>query len=320
MNARAALAAVAAILIIGAAFVAGRWVRDHAAGAAATGRGALLLHGTVSVAPELAGDAPPGGSLHIRIVTLDLRRPCMFDKITDARFPLEYAFHEADAVSDVGLGAVRDGNFYVEAFYSPPGENLYIDRGGQLGGEAWGAPGKPAPLHPGARANIVLSSYWTPAVLSGKLTHREGAVFEGWIYPRPALEKKAGLHNRLTFLMLKGPDAPVLRDPHPTILAAKVFDDVDPSRPLACHVGEEDFLVRPVDDDWTAYYEIRLENLGPNGEAVSYLWGGRASAKVTIGIHVKGLKLVLVEERSRDPFAAFALDLGKIRRSAPTYE
>lgn len=314
---RSALAVGVAALLAASAFAGGRWLRARRA---AEGPGALLLHGTVTVAPELAAAAPSGGSLHIRIVSLDLRRPCMFDKVSDARFPFHYEFHEADAVSDVGLGQVRDGNFFVEAFYSPPGKGLYVDREAQLGGEAWGTPGKPAPLRPGAQADIVLSSFWTPEVLNGKLTRRDQAVFEGWIYPRPALARKLGPHNRLTFLMIKAPQVAGVQDAHPTVLAAKLYEDVDPARPLACHVLEEDFLVHPFDPDWRAYYVIRLEVLDPGGKPVTYLRGGRASPSVTIGVHVKGLKLVFVEESTGDPFQSLGVDLGGLRPSVPTYE
>lgn len=280
----------------------------------------LLLHGMVTVHPDLRAFAPAGGSLHIRIVDLGLRRPCMFVKLEKIAFPVRYEFRARDAVSNIGLEAVRRDNFYVEAFYAPPGAKLHVNRDRQVGGEAWGRMGKPSSLRVGDRADITLSSFWTPELFSGGLTRQKGAVFEGWVYPIEALRPRVSSHNRLTVVMIKAPVVPGRPDEHPTVLAAKVYRDVDPARPLAVHINKEDFRVHPIDKNWRAYYLARLENFAPNRTITSYLWGGRASPKVVIGVKVRGLKIALVEELGRDPLVSLGLDMTTIHVSDATYD
>jgi hypothetical protein len=258
--------------------------------------------------------------MHLRIVCLDLRRPCMFQRIDDVRFPLEYVFESKHAVSETGLEAVRNGDFYLELFYAPPGEAIYGERENQIGAEAWGGPGKPVPLRSGARADLVISSFWTPALYKGRLVHRAGAYLEGWIYATPELSAKITPRNRLTFLMITEQQTPGAPRGGPRVLAAKVYEDIDPERPVGYHLGEEDFLVHPIDETWNVYYRVHLECFGADGKVAFYLDGGRASPHVLVGIRDAGFKVVLHKERNTDSFAGLPIDPSELRVSETTYE
>jgi len=295
-----------------------REAADEGSDAGATG--GPLVHGTITVDPGLEAYARPGGSMHLRVVCLELRRPCMFQKIDNVQFPFHYRFDDRHAVSDTGLRSVRNGDFYVELFYAPPGEQLYGERENQIGGEAWGSPGKPAPLRAGAQADLEISAFWTPALYKGRLVHRPGAYLEGWIYPTPELKDQITPRNRLTFLMITERGAPGAKNGQPVVLAAKVFENIDPERPVGYHLGEEDFLVHPIDETWNVYYRAHLTCFGPDGKVAYYLDGGRASPQVLVGIRDAGFKIVLHRQRDSDGFASLPIDLGKLRVSETTYE
>lgn len=283
----------------------------------AVGEDELLLYGTISVHPKLAELAPSGGSMHLRIVCLNLLRPCMFKKLTRVEFPFQYEFRVKDRVSDWGLEEIRGNRFYVEAFYAPPGQWLRADRANQLGGEAWGTPGKPFPLKVGDRADIVIAYFWTPDLYQGRLVHRETAFVEGWIYATERLLPRLTPRNRLLVLMVRAPRVPGVEDPEPTILAAKRYMNIDPKRLLAYHIEEEDLLV-PVEPDVRAYYIARLESFTPEGKIWSVVSGGRASPRVAIGIPATNLKIALHVEK--DMLAGIHFNPDLIRESEPTYD
>lgn len=296
--------------------------RDPAAEepAAVPGETEVLVRGTITIDPDLAAHAPPGGAMHLRVVCLELRRPCMFQKLENVAFPFTYAFTARNAVSETGLRAVRTGDFYVELFYAPPGEPLYGNRELQIGGEAWAPPGKPVPLRAGATADVVIGGFWTPSLYKGTLTHLPTAYLEGWIYPTPQLKAKITPKNRLTFLMVTDRKAPGAAEATPVVLAAKVYANIDPERPVGYHLGAEDFLVHPIDEEWNVYYRTRLECFEPDGRLAYYLDGGRASPQVMVGIRDAGFKIVLHRLRDVDSFANLHFDVARVPVSETTYE
>lgn len=274
---------------------------DRSSPAAAQKLNRLLLHGTLTVHPEFHRLVPPGGSLHLRVVDLRLRRPITFKRYLKVQFPLKYEFRAQDMVSAIRVDELDTAEFYLEALYAPPGKSLYRDRGNQIGGEAWGRMGKPYPLQAGQKADLVLASLWTPQLYSGSLSYRPGALLEGWLDLLPTMRGKVARRNRLTLTIIEGPTQAAPLTNRPLVLAAKAYINIVPQRfPIAFHFFEEDFLVRPINPDWKGFFVARLDSFDAKGRVVSKLLGGRASEKISIGIFVQGLRIVVHDEVQGD--------------------
>lgn len=287
----------------------------------APGNAEILLEGSIDVHPALKERVHPGGSLHLRAVSLDVRRPVMFKKLRSVQFPSPYTLTVDDSVSTGGLGEMRTHSVYVEVFYVPAGQPLYGGRENAIRGEAWGALGRPHPLVLGERADVVLDSVWTPELFRGKLTHKADALIEGWLLVDRQIRGLVKPRNTLTIAVIKEPRVRGVADTPPIVLAAKLYENIDPDTPLAFHFEPSDFRVRPIASDWWGYFVAFLESFDERGERISVVAGHRASPQVTIGIFVEaGFKIVLVTPRTRDPTGELGFDVRLIRPSPVTYE
>lgn len=289
----------------------------------------VLIHGTITVHSEFERFVKPGGSIHLRFMDLSLRRPLTFKILTGVKFPLTYEIRRRDIVSPVGLAEMERSEFYAEAFYAPPGQELYDDRPNAVGGEAWGRAGKPWPLRVGERADIVLAFFWTPQLYAGRLTKRKGALTEGWVDVHQPLRERITPKNRLTILIFQQPDG------HDTerrrVLAAKTYENVPAERlPVAFHLVPDDFQVRPIDPAWRGFFLARLDCFDETGKRVAALQGGRASEKVGITVFPRHFRIVinqdLLRARKRTPSDAHglleleSLGLERLKPSPLTYD
>lgn len=262
----------------------------------------VISHGAITVHPKFERFAKPGGTLHLRLMDLSIRRPLTFKVFEDVRFPLAYRITRRDAVSPVSWRESSKSEFYAEAFYAPPGRTLHDEeRANAIGGEAWGPTGKPWPLRMGQRADIVLASFWTPALYAGRLAKRQGALMEGWLDVTRELRGKLTPRNRLTVLVLEQP--PSLEAARkPRVLAAKAYEDVRADRlPVSFHFFPEDFRVRPIDPYWRAYFLARLDCFDPPGTLVAVLQGGRASQKVGITAFPRRFRIIVNYDLTGSP-------------------
>ncbi|MBI4349142.1 MAG: hypothetical protein HY553_20055 [Elusimicrobia bacterium] len=288
----------------------------------------VLVHGTVTVHPEFERFVKPGGTMHLRVMNLGLRRPNTFKLYQNVRFPLAYEIRVRDLVSPLGRREMDTSDFYVEAFYAQPGKAAYEAREHQVGGEAWGKAGKPFPVRAGERADLVLASFWTKRLLAGDLKTPPESLSNGWIEVAPALRSELTKRNRLTLVLFR-PSETTGR-PH-QVLAAKAWENIDPDRlPVAFHLTESDYRERPVKPHWQAFYVVRLDCYDERGRRV-ILQGARASEKVTITAFPRHFRIILTRVVPEglmhrvhvDPHGLLdtaALGLDKLGASPVTYE
>ncbi len=266
----------------------------------------IVLRGRLTVHPEFERFVKPGGSLHLRLMSLRLRRPHTFKVYRDVRFPLDYEIRVSELVSHRSIDRLKQNDFYLEAFYAGAGKDLYKGRDGQVGGEAWGRAGKPYPLEFGAQADLVLASFWTQALVSGSLTTPKGTLAGGWLDVVSELRDRVKPRNRLTVAILQP------GDPKPAfakVLAAKRYENVPVDRlPVAFHLFDQDYRVRPIDKSWNGLYFARLESFDERGALLSSLDGLRASDQVQISAFISDLRIVLIYDTADSPYKDLKLD------------
>jgi len=238
------------------------------------------------------------------VVHADWGRPFLFRRFEDAHFPLSFVIRAREQFYPKGLEAAREGRHFVEAFYNPPGVSspygTFAMDPAPLTGEAWGARGKPAPLALGERADVVLAGWRVQGVERGLLTPVPRALMEGWILVPHALRSEVPPDNRVTLAVIAPPDAP---GGMPRLLAAKVFENMDPEAPIAFHVLPEDLRDGALDGNARAYFVVRVECFGDDGAVVRYLEGGRASPETPIAPFVDDLQVAVTRVKRRDPLA-----------------
>ncbi len=273
----------------------------------------ILVRGTIRPSPSL--DVRPGGFVHIRLISLDLGRPFAFRRIEKVQFPLTFELRARDQFYPRALERATIHRFYVDVTYNPPGLDaeygLFRWESPAVAGEAWSELGVPHALSLGDTLDVVLDRYWTTSLLKGDLAKDPAARAEGWIYVLPALRAKVSPRNRLVL---------VLRAPSKTgvdrVVAVKVYRDVDPSRPLAYHLTDDDFRI-PVRRDLRVYYSVWLESVAPDGTRVTYA-GGRADRDTPISPEGHDLRVPVTEAATVSPEAAVP-DLARVPLSRPTY-
>jgi hypothetical protein len=273
----------------------------------------VLVEGVIRPHPDLP--IAPGGFIHLRLMSLELGRPFAFLRVEDVQFPLEFSIRAKDQFYPRAMERASQHRFYIDVTYDPPGLSaeygLFHWQAPAVSGNAWGGAGPPSSLRMGDRVEIALDRYWTRPLLRGRLERWPEARAEGWIFVPPSQRDPGCSDNRLT-LALRSP-----RGTQQRLLAAKVYEDIDPTRPVAYHLVDADFLRHPIDPGARAYFSAWLECF-EGGRRTSMKIGGRASPETPISAFPHTLRIALAEPATEGPETSIG-DVGKLAVSRPTY-
>jgi len=250
-------------------------------------RNTVFVKGRVSVHEKFKQFIEPGGMLHVRFVSLRLKRAVIFKQYDNVSFPFDYEILGSDVLIPSRFKDTLNYDFYIEAIYMPPGKD-YRDRPYCPGGEAWGKAGKLYPLKAGDEADIQISFFWTPELFKGELKKENGAVNAMWLDIQDKLKYLIPIKNKLTVYLKTTEDDNVNKE---IIVAKKSIEDIRAEDlPLALNFYQDDFQI-PLTNKLRVYYQAILEPVGQNDEF--YLYGLRASPWVKISPRVQSLRLVL---------------------------
>jgi hypothetical protein len=249
----------------------------------------VIARGEITVHPKLAGSITPGGKLHLRLVDIGkLGRPFIFREYTNVRFPLQYEVKTSDFVSPIGLGALTDRKYYIEAlYYDFSIDGRKVRKWEAALGQGWGPPGRPYPLALGQRRDIQLSG-WDSAETAGMLGQPDGekhAAF-GWVWISRGVQEqiRADQQIKATISFFDAADKK----------SAAAFLTTEVTIP---HVGEPVhwYVNDPsLDSDRKGYVKVTGTALDRDGRICEF-HGGRASPKVNIQLQTRVLKVVVVE-------------------------
>jgi hypothetical protein len=249
----------------------------------------VIASGDITVHPKLASSIRPGGKVHLRLVDIGrLGRPFMFREYTEVKFPLHYELKTSDFVSEVGLRALTQHRYYIEAlYYGFTVDGREVPKWEAAVGQGWGTPGRPFPLSFGQTRDIQLSG-WDSAEPAGMVPLRQKSDAMGWLWISRGVQEQLRVEQKIDV----------------TLSFFHASDKTGSSPFITTRVGLPK-VGEPV--HWVVSDDSLLAGtrgyIKASGTAVDWrgrlchLAGGRASPKVNIDLQTRTLKVVMVEVR-----------------------